>query len=724
MFVLWPGLKQTMAAQKQHLGELFERYGVRYFVALTAIFYAIGTIIFNIYLRKLGSFEFDLLQLRYMFVGLAFVIITSVFPLLVWAGYGIAYLIRGPEPEPSKRLTPGQKGKLTREKHEKNARIFYRWKIVFLIFIPVWLAFYSWSIFPEIPSGFGGARPYAARLIGTEEAVQKINDQIAFEAGVESEKLPFEVLPGASGLTTGANVLILDKSSSRIFLLLTRDLYLSSTSSFAKKMLELGKIPEKVDTETTESFRVKPLIVSAEGIDGITLSLYEPPEVTTKEDLQLAAEILAANPEKAQAVSDAISKDLPGVGEKIVAAVQQHEKPQEPSTDPTQPVEPKKTLEETINNVIKESVDTTFLDFRALSFNQAALLMEVERKSGMNSDRRRLLIQTITETFTTEFPDAWALLDPTKNFLVIGQSDPEFPRKIKEAFRGAEDAFMVMNRLNTTEKTDEHPFTEVQAGAKKLLDNSVQTNTQGNRDFVAQSFINYFNNEAPRRREFWAEGYLSKGTEDESYFQNLATAFTEPTDWESFKALLADFTVKMNETCTDGIMNQDETDIDCGGEICEACVEEIVELEETCNDGIQNQDETGVDCGGTICSVCPEPESCEDGIQNQDETDIDCGGTVCDVCVVTPDPTCTDGIQNQDETDIDCGGTACDACVVTPEPTCTDGIQNQDETDVDCGGNTCDACVVAPEPTCTDGIQNGDETGVDCGGTTCDACAG
>ncbi len=73
----------------------------------------------------------------------------------------------------------------------------------------------------------------------------------------------------------------------------------------------------------------------------------------------------------------------------------------------------------------------------------------------------------------------------------------------------------------------------------------------------------------------------------------------------------------------------------------------------TCTDGIQNQDETGIDCGGS-CDPCI---SCTDGIQNGDETDIDCGGS-CDPC-----PTCTDGIQNQDETGIDCGG-SCDPCVV------------------------------------------------------------
>ena len=96
----------------------------------------------------------------------------------------------------------------------------------------------------------------------------------------------------------------------------------------------------------------------------------------------------------------------------------------------------------------------------------------------------------------------------------------------------------------------------------------------------------------------------------------------------------------------------------------------------TCSDGIQNQGETGVDCGGP-CAPCVDPATCSDGIQNQGETGVDCGGP-CAPCV---DPaTCSDGIQNQGETGVDCGG-PCDAC-----PTCNDGIQNQGETGVDCGG--------------------------------------
>ena len=149
-------------------------------------------------------------------------------------------------------------------------------------------------------------------------------------------------------------------------------------------------------------------------------------------------------------------------------------------------------------------------------------------------------------------------------------------------------------------------------------------------------------------------------------------------------------------TCTDGIQNGSETDVDCGGPDCAACP--------TCTDGIQNGDETGVDCGGPDCGDC---DSCQDGIQNGDETGVDCGGIACPVC-----PTCTDGVQNGDETDIDCGGPDCAAC-----PTCSDGVQNGDETGVDCGGPDCAAC-----PTCTDGVQNGDETGVDCGGPDCAAC--
>ncbi len=83
-------------------------------------------------------------------------------------------------------------------------------------------------------------------------------------------------------------------------------------------------------------------------------------------------------------------------------------------------------------------------------------------------------------------------------------------------------------------------------------------------------------------------------------------------------------------TCSDGIQNQDETDVDCGG-VCDACV-----IPATCSDGIQNGDETDVDCGGSTCSSCSAPETCFDDIQNADETGVDCGGVSCASCYTPP----------------------------------------------------------------------------------------
>jgi WD40 repeat protein len=47
----------------------------------------------------------------------------------------------------------------------------------------------------------------------------------------------------------------------------------------------------------------------------------------------------------------------------------------------------------------------------------------------------------------------------------------------------------------------------------------------------------------------------------------------------------------------------------------------------SCFDGIRNQNETEIDCGGP-CAPCP---SCFDGILNQGELDVDCGGP-CAAC--------------------------------------------------------------------------------------------
>jgi hypothetical protein len=114
-------------------------------------------------------------------------------------------------------------------------------------------------------------------------------------------------------------------------------------------------------------------------------------------------------------------------------------------------------------------------------------------------------------------------------------------------------------------------------------------------------------------------------------------------------------------TCFDGIRDCHdgacETDVDQGG----PCKTENA----SCFDGIKNQNEEGVDCGG-VCPPCltrPQKASCFDALVNCHdgacETGVDCGGP-CPPCL----PTCSDGVQNQGETGVDCGG----ACPPCPKP--------------------------------------------------------
>ncbi|MAF99056.1 MAG: hypothetical protein CMH61_00435 [Nanoarchaeota archaeon] len=106
---------------------------------------------------------------------------------------------------------------------------------------------------------------------------------------------------------------------------------------------------------------------------------------------------------------------------------------------------------------------------------------------------------------------------------------------------------------------------------------------------------------------------------------------------------------------------------------------------ESCIDGVRNQQETAIDCGGPNCPACLPAATCNDGVRNQGETAIDCGGLNCPACV-KPAATCSDRIRNQGEQGIDCGGPCVNACA-----SCTDNILNQGEQGIDCGG-PCSQC--------------------------------
>jgi hypothetical protein len=239
-------------------------------------------------------------------------------------------------------------------------------------------------------------------------------------------------------------------------------------------------------------------------------------------------------------------------------------------------------------------------------------------------------------------------------------------------------------------------------------------------------------------------------------------------------------------TCSDGVKNQGETDVDCGGATCAPCASGkkcaqgsdcVMGVCGTLGDGGADAGETA-SCANPPCT-CLGP-SCSDGVKNQDETDVDCGGAHCPACVggqhcntmsdcdsldcnagTCTAATCSDGVKNQGESDVDCGGTHCPPCVNGQKcakgsdcqslscsggscvaATCSDGIKNGTETDVDCGGSSCQqkcasgkGCMVNSDcasnvcsanvcqpPTCNDGVRNGGESDIDCGGPTCAPC--
>jgi len=114
----------------------------------------------------------------------------------------------------------------------------------------------------------------------------------------------------------------------------------------------------------------------------------------------------------------------------------------------------------------------------------------------------------------------------------------------------------------------------------------------------------------------------------------------------------------------------------------------------SCNDGLLNQAETDVDCGGSGCAPCAVGAACLVG--------ANCQSGVCTQQVCTKS-TCNDFVRNGDETAVDCGG-SCRPCATGPQ--CRLGT--------DCPSGVCrlGACVPAR---CDDGVKNGSESDVDCG---------
>ncbi|MFO0664755.1 MAG: hypothetical protein U0174_12440 [Polyangiaceae bacterium] len=172
---------------------------------------------------------------------------------------------------------------------------------------------------------------------------------------------------------------------------------------------------------------------------------------------------------------------------------------------------------------------------------------------------------------------------------------------------------------------------------------------------------------------------------------------------------------------SDGKKNGTETDVDCGGPAattprchagakcgsgadCESnvCVGKVC-MKGNPFDEVMNDDETDIDCGGTRSPGCAESKSCK--------VATDCFSGIC----VSATKKCAavhpnDGIKNGTETDIDCGG---------PEaPPCAANLACLQPSDCDSKFCTANKC----EPRMP-GRKDGDETDVDCGGKVAPKCA-
>ena len=142
-------------------------------------------------------------------------------------------------------------------------------------------------------------------------------------------------------------------------------------------------------------------------------------------------------------------------------------------------------------------------------------------------------------------------------------------------------------------------------------------------------------------------------------------------------------------TCSDGIWNGDETQTDCGGPDCRRCP-----IGRSCRvDGDCESGKCALSFVGSSVLVCQAP-SCTDGVRNGEETDVDCGNSVTYTYVNPYDaadcPPCQTGQLCLVATD--CVEKVCTDGVCSP-PRCDDNVRNGAETGTDCGGPTaCGRC--------------------------------
>jgi hypothetical protein len=111
--------------------------------------------------------------------------------------------------------------------------------------------------------------------------------------------------------------------------------------------------------------------------------------------------------------------------------------------------------------------------------------------------------------------------------------------------------------------------------------------------------------------------------------------------------------VVVSSSCTDGLLNGDESDIDCGGSCGSTCgTNEHCFANHDCASGV-------CDPSGRCAPGGPPPASCTDGVRNGTESDVDCGGSCGATCAA----------NKACNTSADCQSGLCTGSFCTGHPT-------------------------------------------------------
>lgn len=114
----------------------------------------------------------------------------------------------------------------------------------------------------------------------------------------------------------------------------------------------------------------------------------------------------------------------------------------------------------------------------------------------------------------------------------------------------------------------------------------------------------------------------------------------------------------------------------------------------SCTNGMRDGAETDVDCGGGTCDPCGATRACGG---NTDCLSMVCTGGTCQA------PSCTDGVRNGTELDVDCAGN-CGPRSCDPGQTCSGNG--------DCASNVCNGvCVAVKRVFVSSGIFSGGQIG-------------